>query len=172
MTVLSPYIDVVGVYDTDFKQVFPDAVPIKATINEEATFFKHPIEDSTTRTDHVIFNPVTVGLSVFLTGAQYRDIYSQIKQLFRDQAQLIVKTKTDVYENMYIQSMPHDEEPGSVDSVIMAISLNETKFSQTTVEFLPVDQNDTDTVDRGQQEPIEPSEADQGRASTLSRLFE
>ena len=85
-------VDVVGVYDVNFNQVFPDGRPIKATVKEEATFFKHPLENSASRTDHIIFNPVEVSLSVILTGYQYRNVYQQIKQIFRAQTELIVQT--------------------------------------------------------------------------------
>lgn len=164
-------VDVVGVFDVNFNQVFPDGRPIKATINEEATFFKHPLESSATRTDHIVFNPVDINLSVVLTGDQYRNVYKQIKQIFRDQTQLIVQTKTDTYENMYIQGMPHDETPESYDSVIISLALSETQLALTEVTFVPSDLADSNTVDRGQQEPGTPTDAESSRGSTLSRVF-
>jgi len=164
-------VDVVGVYDVDFNQVFPGGRPIKATIKEEATFFKHPLENSTSRTDHIIFNPVEITLNVVLIGEQYRNVYQQIKQIFRGQTQLIVQTKTDTYENMYIQGMPHDEDPGSFDAVIMSLMLAETQLAATEVVFQAARLSDSDTVDRGQQEPREPTDAEAGRGSLLSRIF-
>ena len=165
-------IDVVGVYDVGFNQVFPEGSPIKAMINEAATFFKHPLEDSTNRTDHMIFDPIEIVMDVMLVGDQYRDIFKQIKQIFRDQTQLIVQTKTDTYENMYIQGMPHDETAREYDSVVVSIALAETKFSATTTTFAPESSADTDTVGRGQQEPKTPTDSQASRGSTLSRWFE
>lgn len=164
-------VDVVGVYDVNFNQVFPDGRPIKATVKEEATFFKHPLENSASRTDHIIFNPVEVSLSVILTGYQYRNVYQQIKQIFRAQTELIVQTKTDTYESMYIQGIPHDETPYSYDAVIMNLNLAETQLAATEVTFQPSNSADTDTVNRGQQEPGTPNDAQQAQGSTLSRIF-
>lgn len=164
-------VDVVGVYDTDFNQVFPDGRPMKASIKEDATFFKHPLESSATRTDHIIFNPVEVNLTVLLTGEQYRNIYQQIKQIFRAQTQLIVQTKTDTYENMYIKGIPHDETSESYDAVVMSLILDETQLAVTEVTFQPSNTADSSTSDRGQQEPKQPTDAEQFRGSTLSRIF-
>ena len=112
-------VDVVGVYDVDLNQVFPGARPLKATISDEATFFKHPLESSATRTDHIIFLPVKIAMSVMMTGEDYKSVYQQIKQIYRSQTQLIVQTKTDTYENIFIKSIPHEESPENYDSIIM-----------------------------------------------------
>lgn len=146
-------VDVVGVFDVDFNQVFPDARAMKATVKDDATFFQHPLESSVIRTDHIIFNPVQIGLTVIMSGDEYRNIYRQIKQIYRDQTQLIVQTRTDTYEQMYIQQMPHDESPDNFDSVVMEISLYETLIAVTEVSFLPAALKNTDTKDGGQKEP-------------------
>jgi len=164
-------VDVVAVFDADFNQVFPDAAPMSASINQTATFFKHPLEDSRQRTDHIIFNPVEAVLTVVLTGAEYRQVYQQIKQIYNTQTALVFRTKVDTFENMYLQGMPHDETPENYDSVVVSLSLQETQFGTTVVTFQPANTEDTDTVDRGQQEPGEPTESQQQQGSTLFRIF-
>lgn len=164
-------VDVVGVYDVDYTQLFPAGRPIKATVKETSTFFKHPLEDSTTRTDHIIFNPIEIGLSVILSGDEYRNTYHLIKQVFRNQTALIVQTKTDTYQNMYIQGMPHDEAADSYDAVIMQLQIAETQLASATITFLPSNSNDSNTADRGQQEPKNPSADQKSKGTLLSRTF-
>ena len=164
-------VDVVGVYDVDFNQVFPDARPLKASVSDEATFFKHPLESSATRTDHIIFQPIKITMSVMMSGDDYKSVYQQIKQIYRNQIQLIVQTKTDTYEDIYIQSIPHEESPENYDSIIMNLALEETKVAVTEITFAPESEADNDTTSRGQQEPETPSNVQEQRGSTLSRWF-
>ncbi len=165
-------IDVVGIFDINFNQLFADGSPIKATIKDEATFFKHPLESSAVRTDHIIFNPVQIQLAVMLTGEEYRNVYQQIKTAYRGQTQLIVQTKTDTYENMYIQSIPHDEDPDLFDAVIMALTLQETQISVSRFDFIPESLANRDTVNRGQQDSEDATESQEDRGTLALRLAE
>lgn len=164
-------IDVVGVYDVDFNQVFEGARPLRSSITDEAQFFKHPLESSATRTDHVIFLPVKISMGMIMSGADYKSVYQQIKQLYKNQTQLIVQTKTDIYENIYIKSIPHEESPGNFDSLTMNLMLEETLIAVTVVTFIPENDADKNTKNRGQQRPGTPTDAQQQRGSTLYRWF-
>lgn len=167
----SSAVDVVGVFDESFNQLFPEGRPMKAAISETATFFKHPLESTATRTDHIIFEPVEIAMTVLLTGSQYRDTYQQIKQVFQGQTPLVVQTKTDTYANMYIQAMPHDETPEAFDSVLVNLSLVETLVSDTEVSFQPISRADANTEDRGQQQAEGATPAQQQQGSALYRIF-
>lgn len=164
-------VDVVGVYDADFNQVFAGAQTIKATIKNDATLFRHPLEDGTEITDHSIFNPVEISLTAILSGNQYRNVYQQIKQAFRDRSQLIVQTRADSYSNMYISGMPHDETPDAYDAIIVSIQLQEAEFSTAEIVFSPANDADKTTKSRGQQEPVEPTANEAQQGSTLFRWF-
>ena len=167
----TPAVDVVAVYDVNFNQVFFGARPIKLALKEEAIFFKQPLEDSTVRTDHIIFSPVEAILTAILTGDQYRDVYKQVKQLFTSQTQLIVQTKVETYENMYIQSMPHNEDASLYDAIIMNISIMETLVAGSTSTFQPANESDSTTVDRGQQEATTATESQENQGTLLLRIF-
>ena len=166
--------DVVGVFQesgTSMVQVFPEANQMKLSVNHTATFFKHPLESSATRTDHIIIDPVEIVLDVMLTGIDFKSIYESIKQLFLSQAKLIVQTRADTYENMYIQGLPRDETPDVTNAVLISIVLAETQFANTTVTFVPANLRDSDTVDRGEVEPKEANESQNNRGSLLFRAF-
>lgn len=167
----SPAVDVVGIYDDQFNQLFDTARPIKATVKPEATFFNHPLESSATRTDHIIFNPVEISLSLILSGDEYRNVYAQIKQAFIDQQQLIIQTRSGAYQNMYIQGIPHDETPDAYDAIILSFNVRETQFAVTEVTFIPAAQGDISTKSRGQQEPRDPTDAEASSGSLLFRWF-
>jgi hypothetical protein len=164
-------VDVVGVYDVDFNQVFPEARPLRASVTEEAVFFKHPLESSATRTDHIIFQQIKIVMSMIMSGENYENVYKQIKQVYRSQTQLIVQTKTDTYEDIYIQGIPHEESPENFDSVIINLMLEETQQAVTVIIFNPESQSDRDTKNRGQQESSTPTDAQGQRGSTLARWF-
>jgi hypothetical protein len=164
-------VDLVGVFDIDWNQVFPGARPLKAVVNDKATFFKHPLEDSSTRIDHIIFDPIEIVLSLIMYGFDYKQVYQQVKQKFKSQTQLIVQTKTDDYENMYIQAIPHEESPDNFDSVIMALKLYETKIAGTVVAFVPAIKTDSDTQNRGQQEPMIPLRTRDDNNTVLLSIF-
>ena len=130
--------DVVGVFDQKtFYQVFSDARPIKAKVNETASVMSHPVEDGTSVTDHKIINPVDIELSMIIDSADYRSVYQIIKRHFTQSTLLIVQTKTDVYRSMIISAMPHDEDAAIYDSVTIAVKLSEVKFATFTTGTAP-----------------------------------
>ena len=92
MTEATKAVDVVGVFDVDFNQLFAGARPLKASIKEDSTFFKHPLESSAVRADHIIRNPVELALALIMSGEDYKSVYQEIKQTYRSQVQLIVQT--------------------------------------------------------------------------------
>ena len=164
-------VDVVGVYDENFKQVFTEGRPVKATINDDATFFKHPLENSDQRTDHIIFNPVEINLTLILAGREARTAFATIKQAYANQTKLIVKTRADTYDDLYVKAMPHDESPDSYDAVVINLILEETRIAGADVSFKPLNSSDSNTVRRGQQRTKTPTDKQESRASTLARLF-
>jgi hypothetical protein len=159
-------IDVVGVYDTDFNQLFPLARPLKASVNDDALFAKHPLEDSTTVVDNIVFNPVEISLPLMISSEQYRSVYQQVRQAYRNHVQINVVTRVNTYENMYIQSMPHEESPDNFNAVVMNLGLYETKVGATGSTYVPLNPADSNTQERGHQET---AEVDVG--TTFSRWF-
>jgi hypothetical protein len=162
-------VDLVGVFDASFRQMFPGARPLKASVKDDATFFKHPLEDGEHRTDHIIFNPVEVTFSMLLSGANYKNVYQQIKQAYKNQVELIVQTKVDTYPEMYLQGIPHEESPETFDSIIMNLKVKETMLSNTTKAYSPALAKNANTVDRGQTETVALNTTQQAQGSVLGR---
>ncbi|EBW5579129.1 hypothetical protein PL246_09500 [Salmonella enterica] len=172
--------DVVAVLDSSFRQVFPDARPVKATIKEEAKAMQHPVENGASVVDHRVILPVEIKLSLILAGDAYRDVYQQIRQYWLRGDLLSVQTMTGTYQNMMISGMPHDETPELIDSIPMEISLIEekiaaTKFSSSSgggAKGAPSSPRDSPTTPRGQQQGETPSDEKQNSGeSTLHDIL-
>lgn len=170
--------DVVGVFDSDFNQLFPEGRPIKASVKESAKGMEHPIEDGSTITDHRIINQTEIELTLMLVGEEYPDTYGRIKSLFLGTELLIVQTKTGSYPNMMIVEMPHDETTDVFDGVPMALKLREVQLVTAQFQALPPaavqSPRNASTVKRGEQTGKTETPADpngQKKSSTLYRII-
>lgn len=126
--------DVTGVFDSKFNQVFSLARPMKVAVLEDAKAMQHPLETGATVTDHVIINPVSIELTLFLTGDEYKATYEQIKTLFKAVELLTVTTKTGSYPSMFISGIPHEETSDMFDVVPMTMKLEEARFFKMTYQ--------------------------------------
>lgn len=166
--------DVVGVFTSDFIQVFERARPLKATIKEDAKVFDHPLETGATITDHRIILPIEIEISLILQSKDYRDVYQQIKQLFLNATLLVVQTRAGVYENQLISSMPHEEDPEYYDTITLALKLKEAQFVEPQFASLPPravrNKSNASTEKRGEQQPMPAAETERN-SSILFEVF-
>lgn len=143
--------DTVAVFNSSFEQIFRDARAIKAVVKEQAKVMEHPLETGAVITDHRIILPVEIELSVILSPSSYQDTYKAIKSYYLNATLLVVQTKSGIYENQLISSMPHEEIPEQYDTITITISLRQALFVTPSGAIVPADPTDTNTVDRGQQ---------------------
>lgn len=148
--------DIVAVYDDQYNQVFADARPMKASIKETSKPMEHPVETGVIITDHKVLQPVEIELPLICGGDNYRDVYQQIRDLYRNSALLVVQTKTDSYANMIITDMPHEEDPALYDAIPIALKLKEVLIIKSTPSYAPREAEHSDTVQRGEQKPTSP----------------
>lgn len=167
--------DVVGLFSSDLAQVFGDARPMKATVKETSKLMEHPIETGATITDHRVVQPIEIELELIATGANYRNIYQQIRQMFFDAKLLTVQTKTASYENMVIQEMPHEESGDMFDAVPIAVRLKEVLFVSAQYGTLPADKVRNpamaSTKQKGQQQGTAASAPQENKAKGQSVLY-
>ena len=164
--------DVVAIIEADTGlQLFEGARPLKATISESAKLLTHPLEDGSNIVDHRIILPIGISLSLVLNAETYRSTYADIRQSFRESTRLTIQTKTDIYQNMYMQDIPHEEDPRLFDTITLIITLIESQLARTQIQLLPltsvINPVDSSTSDRGEQ-----TTTDAGNRSTLFRLSE
>ena len=163
--------DVVAILEAETgRHLFGDARPLKATVSESAKLLTHPLEDGGNIVDHRIILPIGISLSFVLSAETYRETYQEIRQAFRQSTRITVQTKTDTYENMYMQDIPHEEDPSLFDTVTMIMQLIEALTAQVQIQALPpqavINPLDTSTSDRGEQTT---SDVDPSRASFFFR---
>lgn len=167
-------IDVVGIYDDGFRQLFETARPIKAAVKEDSKLMEHPVETGATITDFSIILPVEIELSLIASGVdEYRAVYGQIRRAFTSRTVLAVQTWTGLYQNMLIQAMPHEEDPALADAIAIALKLKEVKIVEAQYAQLAARQvrnpSHASTVNRGQQQPQQATTARSG--SVLFGIF-
>lgn len=163
--------DSVAVFNQSFEQVFPRARAIKAVIKEEAKVMEHPLETGATIVDHRIILPVECELTMMLQAADYQDTYRLIKQLYLNGDLLIVQTKSSVYYNQLIASMPHEENPEQYDALTLELGLKEAQFATTRFNYVPSNPKQSSTVNRGTQQPQAPANAPIPDSFAFERIF-
>lgn len=150
------FLDVIGIYDQTYNQIFSEARPIKASVKEEAKVMEHPVETGATITDFKITLPVEIEIQFLLNSFFYRNVYENIKKAFLDSTLLVIQTRTGTYNNMLIQAMPHDEDPEVYDTVTLTVRLKEVIFAKTQESnYSPKRRKDSKTVDMGYKETNE-----------------
>lgn len=157
--------DVVGVFGQNYSQVFYKARPLKAVIKEEAKLMEHPVETGATITDFRIVLPIEIELILVIQANDYRSEYENIKQLYLNATLLTVQTKTSVYKNQLIASLPHDEDAEIFDAITMALKLKEVQFAVTQIVGTissPRKPSNSGTVNRGNQQTTDAGTATPG----------
>ncbi len=159
MTVFNPTaaVDVVGVYDDSFAQMFQQARPLKASIVRGTRIFTHPLEDGAMVSDHKVFDPVSIELSLVIVADDYKAVYQQIKTAYMSNSLLRVQTRADVFERMTIESMPHEEDADMFDAIPVALKMKEVQLVRAQFQALPPravsKAGDQSTNKRGEQNP-------------------
>lgn len=128
--------DVVGVFDANFNQLFPDARPLKASVKESAKLMQHPVESGATMTDFKIINPIEISLPLVLSPETYVDTYYEIKAVFLSYTTVSVQTNTGFYKSMLISGMPHEENPDHFDTITITLTLKEIQIAISSVSTL------------------------------------
>ena len=144
--------DPVAIFTQDFVQVFASARPLKAVVKEEAKVMEHPIETGGTIVDHRIVLPVEIDLSLVINANDYQDTYAQIKEYYLNSTLLVVQTRSGVYQNQIISSMPHEEDPSQYDVLSVALSFKQIQFVTAKFAASPRNASNKKTVDRGVQQ--------------------
>lgn len=150
-THISLFADRVAVFDSGFTQVFQNARPMKAKVNETSELFDHPVESGQRNTDYAIIDPIEIELPMIVESFFYRATYQQIKQLYITKELLTVQTNTANYPNMVIARMPHDEEPDKFDALQITLHFREKQLVPDPSTFVPAEPTWADTAALGQQ---------------------
>lgn len=150
-------LDVVGIYN-GFGQVYPNARPLKASLRETSRIMEHPAETGVVLADHHIINPVEIEIPMVIPAQSYASTYQQIKADFLAPTLLTVKTPVNVYENMVIADMPHEEDPEYFNTITMLLHLRQVIYfvpgavQTLPANYSPADPDNQNTVNSGLQQ--------------------
>lgn len=165
--------DIVAIFEQsesgDDVQVLTNAHLMRAKIDENVTFYKHPLENGRSIVDHRIIQPVTLDIQLILTdkvsivgallnggdiATRAKDVYGDARALWIAGTLLAIQTRTNTYPNQIIQAMPHEESPQMFDGVTINFRTSEIQFETANVTFSPREASDSDTIGRGKQNPL------------------
>lgn len=149
--------DVVGIFDEGFNQLFETAETMRALVNEDAKAMEHPMESGAVNTDHIVFLPTEIELSLILNSDDMPDVYQAIKAKWLAAETVSVQTKTDTYTSMLIVKCPHDEETEMFDTVGLGIKLRQIIVVTAQYSKLPAKstkkKSNASTTKTGQKQP-------------------
>lgn len=144
--------DTVAIFTQDYEQIFKNARAIKAIVKEESKVMEHPVESGATIVDHRIIMPVEIELSLILTRADYKNTYHQLRDYYYNATLMIIQTRSGIYQNQLIQSMPHEEDPTQYDVLTLSLNLKQVIFVTAQYGTTPKNASNTNTADRGTQQ--------------------
>lgn len=142
-------------YTQDGEEVLADASIISCRVDDQSKLMEHPIESGAKISDHKVFEPRSIELTIALTSNGYASEYRQLFNLYRDCTIMKLQTKAQVYNNLQIESIPHEEKVETMNRMIFNLKLKEAIV--VTAQFVAaVTQKrrapDKPTVEAGQQE--------------------
>ena len=143
--------------------VFYGAQIMRVHVRETSRVMSHPLETGVTVSDHHVIEPKTFDVSVIIPAQFYISVYQQIKSAFVNAELLILQSNADVYTNLIVAEMPHEETPDMFGVISMGLRLREVLFipptaittknitnpSSVPTNYAPAAPKDSNTVVRG-----------------------
>lgn len=164
--------DLVCILDNDdFQQLFTATSPIRVSVRETKKATQFAVEDGTQRSDHVVVDAVEISFDLFINDESARNGYEEIRQAWRENRLVTVQTSVSSYPNMLILEIPHDETQDAGGSIRIPVRLQEWRTYEPQYGELPPakvkNKNQSSTVQAGQKQTSETSEATRRRSSVL-----
>lgn len=145
---------------------------MSVSVSETSKATRYAVEDGTSRNDHVIQNPAEISIGMMLAG-EVAQLFQILKQTYLERKLVTVQTKTDVYADMLVEEIPHEQDAGMTDGVTVDVRLVEWRevapeYGELTAKKVAQPWQ-SDTVKRGSQASSEaPPEK---RQSVLRSIF-
>lgn len=125
--------DVVGIFDSEFRQLVPEGRPVTAFVTEPSKIMEHPLEDGSTVADHRVFLPVEIEMTLLIPI----DNFQRLRAIYRQTETVTIQTSSGSYDNMVIEVLPHDITPDAVDMLPVALRFREVQFVAAQFQALP-----------------------------------
>ncbi len=117
----------VRIFDlASFTTLFDSVNPTQVTIDDSHQAITFTVENGESRSDHVVINPISISISLLLTG-DIANAYATIKQLYDENTLVGIQTRVSTYQPMLLESLSHDEDPSKVDAIELKLKFIEWK---------------------------------------------
>ncbi len=150
---------VVAFFDQDYNQILIGANIVDVRVQEDARAMEHPVEDGTIITDHRIILPVEIDVTLILNGNSissttnsFTGVYAEIENLFNSATLITVQTRTSIYQNQMITSLPHSETSELYSGVALSLNLRQVLIVSAQYNITPKYPSNSNTVQRGTQQ--------------------
>lgn len=123
----------VALIDSDGYDIIANAAVIKVTGSPTAEYPSHNMEDGTSISDHSYFNPYEGSIALICDN----ESHGVLETAFKSRMKLSVQSKTGTRENVYITSLPTDEDSSQPDKIRVIVNLKEQRFDTVEIKKLP-----------------------------------
>ena len=123
----------VAILDDDGNDVISTAAVIKVTNSRAAKYPSHSMEDGSSVSDHRYFDPNQATVAVICDNGGFETL----KNIWQNSTKLTVQSKTGTMDNMYIETIPTDEDLAQPDKIRVLINLVEQRFDEVEIKSLP-----------------------------------
>lgn len=141
--------EIIGIFNSEFEQLFTDAIIMSAEVKDSSRVMTHPLEDGSETSDHQIFDLISLSMPVVLSNENFVNAYKEIDKAYRDGELFTIQTRVAVYKNMIINSKPYSQNKDG--GVRMTLSFTQFNTATTAVKFKPKNPPDSNTKKRGVQ---------------------
>ncbi|MFN6885537.1 phage baseplate protein, partial [Proteus mirabilis] len=87
----------VRIFDlASFTTLFDSVNPTQVTIDDSHQAITFTVENGESRSDHVVINPISISISLLLTG-DIANAYATIKQLYDENTLVGIQTRVSTY---------------------------------------------------------------------------
>ena len=115
----------IAIYGEGGGELLSSASIISCSVNDSSKLMEHPIESGAVISDYKVFNPVTASLVVALTETGYASEFAEIYGAYKNCEYVTLQTKTKVYSNLQILSLPHEATFRNISRPTITINLKE-----------------------------------------------
>lgn len=117
--------NVVALYDENSNPILESCIIYSVKVENSAQLAEHPLEDGSRMVDHKIFLPKELSVVIYLSETGYSSEYQTIKSLYEERKFITAQLKNDVYSNLQIVGLPHEESNANINRLIVQINLKE-----------------------------------------------
>lgn len=115
----------IAIYGEGGGEILSNASIVSCSVNDSSKLMEHPVESGAVISDYKVFNPITASLVVALTESGYATEFSEIYSSYKNCEYITLQTKTNVYSNLQIVSLPHEATFKTVSRPTITINLKE-----------------------------------------------